>query len=335
MEIKISDDIINAQKNTDVGVLICRFQTNDLHAGHKELVNYVLRHHHKVIIFLGVAKSKSRKNPLDFATRKAMVQEEFPTAVILPIYDQRSSDIWSQVLDEKCKEPFGEKKFLLYGSRDSFIPAYSGKNQTVELDSSVNMNASSIREEIAREGTNTSDARKGVIQEVYSNRPSIYPAVDIVISKNDGTILLAKKPNEPLYRFVGGFVDSTDKSWEEAAHRELHEETGLRCQADIEYVLSHGVDDWRYRGTENCIKTTLFHGRYASGMAVASDDIVHVAWIEVSKLSNQDGIIRMIMPEHREMMTKFIEKVYKNNLIEGIGPKLDELENVTYHNDIK
>lgn len=334
MEVKISDDVLKAIKIAEVGVLICRFQVDELHTGHRELIEYVLSNHNKVIIFLGIAKAKSRKNPLDFATRQAMILAEYPDVVVLPLNDQRSNTLWSKTLDEKCREPFGEKKCVLYGSRDSFIPYYDGRNKTVELEPSVDMNATAIRVEISRAKLNSRESRRGAIHEIYSQRPTTYPAVDVVVSNREGQILLAKKPNEKLFRFVGGFVDREDASYEVAALRELREETGgnLNCHSDdVRYILSHKVDDWRYRGTENGIMSTLYHVTYASGFAKASDDIVHVEWVDAYKLSNEHGIMTMIMPEHREMMAKFIAKAYKEDLIENLGNKLEEVANVTYN----
>jgi bifunctional NMN adenylyltransferase/nudix hydrolase len=86
----------------EVGVIIGRFQVNKLHDGHRNLINYVLDNHKKVIILLGVSRvQNTRKNPLDFASRKAMIQAEFPSVMILPIQDQRYNEKWSQQVDEK------------------------------------------------------------------------------------------------------------------------------------------------------------------------------------------------------------------------------------------
>ena len=76
--------------------------------------------------------------------------------------------------------------------------------------------------------------------------------------------------------------------------------------------------------------TTLYMAPHRFGMASPSDDIAEVSWIDVHKLSNFDGVRTMIMPEHRDMMIKFIDKVYNNNLIPNIGGRLAEREGVTY-----
>lgn len=70
----------------EVGVIIGRFQTNKLHEGHINLISHVLSNHKKTIILLGVSRvQNTKKNPLDFASRKAMIQKLFPSVMILPI----------------------------------------------------------------------------------------------------------------------------------------------------------------------------------------------------------------------------------------------------------
>lgn len=331
MEIKASVNY----KDYPIGVLVARFQVNELHVGHKELLNYVIERHKKVILFLGVPRIKNTKrNPLDFATRKAMIQKDFPNIVILPLNDQRYNDKWSQELDSLIPMAYGDGKALLYGSRDSFIPYYGGKYTTVELEPSVEYNGTEIRENVSKEILESSDFRAGIIHAIYAQRACTYPTVDIVAYNDNGQILLAKKPNEKYWRFVGGFVDRGDESYEAAAKREFREETGGNCEiGEPNYVLSHKVNDWRYAKEESGIMTTLYMAPHRFGMAKPSDDIAEVSWVDVQKLSNFDGVRTMIMPEHRDMMIKFIDKVYNNNLIPNIGERLPERENVSYINE--
>lgn len=58
----------------DIGVIVGRFQVNELHPGHLELINDVTARHKRMIVFLGVAPVLvTRNNPLDFITRKEML----------------------------------------------------------------------------------------------------------------------------------------------------------------------------------------------------------------------------------------------------------------------
>jgi nicotinamide mononucleotide adenylyltransferase len=60
-----------------VGVIVGRFQTHYLHEGHLDLISHVLENHSQVIIMLGISrKQNSKRNPLDFATRKLMIEND-------------------------------------------------------------------------------------------------------------------------------------------------------------------------------------------------------------------------------------------------------------------
>lgn len=317
----------------EVGVIIARFQVDELHVGHKDLLEYISSKHKKIILFLGDANAKNtRKNPLDFATRKMMVQTDFPNIIILPLTDQRCNTKWSKALDDLIVIPFGAKKTLIYGSRDSFIPSYNGKFKTIELSPTKDYNSTNIRGEVAKEIINTRDFRAGIIHSIYSRYPITYPTVDICAYNNKGQFLMAKKPNEGLWRFVGGFVDRNDDNYEISAEREFREETGGSCNVGkMKYILSQKVDDWRYRKEADGIMTTLFLTEYNFGMAKASDDIVDLEWVDIKQFTNYDGVRTKVIPEHRDMMLNLINKIYSENLIPNLGDRLVErTDNITY-----
>lgn len=75
--------------------------------------------------------------------------------------------------------------------------------------------------------------------------------------------------------------------------------------------------------------TTLYLAERNHGFAKASDDIAEVKWVPAQKFSNYDGIRTGIVPEHRDLMKTFIDKVYSQNLM-PIGERLEERINVTY-----
>ena len=322
-------------KDYEVGVIVGRFQTDELHEGHISFIDEVFENHKKVIILIGIARiTGTKKNPLDYAAREAMVKQAYPKAVVLPIRDERYDDKWSRSLDTLVTQPYGEKKIVLYGSRDSFIPYYSGKYPVVELENSGDYNATNIRKQVARETLSSRDFRRGVIYQAFNYYPVAYPTVDICVFDNDGKILLGRKPNETKFRFIGGFVDPSDASLESAAKRELSEEAGISLVIDTpKYIVSQKVDDWRYRGEESGIITSLFLAKRIMGLSTASDDIAEVKWFDFREFSNYDGIHTKIIYEHRELMKKLVDKVYAENLIPNIGERKAEVENVTYHED--
>jgi bifunctional NMN adenylyltransferase/nudix hydrolase len=305
----------------EVGCIIARFQVHELHKAHVELIDLVCNNHKKVIIFLGVSKiSDTRRNPLDFATRKSMIQELYPNIVILPLADQRYDTVWSNTLDNLISVPYGAKKTLLYGSRDSFLPHYKGRHATTELVSSVYYSGTEVRNRVSKEILDSKDFRAGIIHSAYAQRPVTYPTVDICAYNDKGQILLAKKPNETHWRFVGGFVDRDDTCYEKAAKREFSEETGGCNLSSLTYITSQNIHDWRYKNEDSGIMTTLFLGEFGFGKIEPTDDISELAWIDANKFTSLQYISKNVMPEHVTLMITLMEKVYKEKLIPNLGP---------------
>jgi bifunctional NMN adenylyltransferase/nudix hydrolase len=302
----------------EIGVIIARFQVHVLHEGHIKLIDMVCSNHKKVIIFLGIPQvGGTKSNPLDFASRKAMIQEKYPDVVILPHKDQRTDQKWSDNLDAEIRMPFGSKiTALLYGSRDSFIPHYKGKFPTVELVTDVFYSGTEIRKQVSKEILNSSDFRAGVIHATFAQWAVTYPTVDVVAQNEKGQILLGKKPNENLYRFIGGFVDRTDGCWEVAARREFYEETGGCEIGDLRYVASGQIDDWRYNKSEHGIMTTLFLGTFVFGRIQPSDDIEQLAWLKPFDIGLEN-----IMPEHRDLFKKLLAFLETNKLNIELTPE--------------
>jgi bifunctional NMN adenylyltransferase/nudix hydrolase len=291
---------------TDIGVLIGRFQVHELHEAHKALINHVISNHRKVIIFLGVsAIVGTKRNPLDFATRKSMLDQTYGEKInaILPIHDNRSDENWSKEIDKRIKEVFHIGNVTLYGSRDSFIPHYKGVHKTHELESKTFVSGTTNRKLVSQSILSTPEFRAGVIYGVYNNYPVVYSTVDVAIINDEGEVLLARKPSDPagLHRFVGGFVDITDKDDYAACRREAFEETNCIVEP-MQYICSIQVDDWRYRKEEERkIMTRLFVAKYISGRIEPRDDISELQWFKLSDIKSD-----LIVPEHRPLMDKFI-----------------------------
>lgn len=295
----------DVKPETEIGVIIGRFQVHELHAAHIDLITRVKAMHKKLIIFLGCSPVLgSRRNPLDFVSRRNMIQKDFPEAVILPAMDQSSDEVWSQNLDKAIRNVFAIGKATLYGGRDSFIPHYKGIHATHEIEQDVYVSGTEIRKEVSEDIKSSADWRAGNIYQAYNQFPISFQTVDIAVRSNDkDRLLMARKPNETLYRFVGGFVDPTDKSLEMAARREFGEETGGAEIGNQRYVGSFRVDDWRYRSERNRIMTALFLFDYQFGELSPSDDISELKWFKITDLQNN---IEQVVPEHRELLVALL-----------------------------
>jgi NADH pyrophosphatase NudC (nudix superfamily) len=76
------------------------------------------------------------------------------------------------------------------------------------------------------------------------------------------------------------------------------EESGVEI-ADIRYVCSMKINDWRYRGTESCIKTAFFTAKYIFGRPEGADDVAEAKWFKYSEIKPEH-----IVEEHRPLLEK-------------------------------
>jgi len=265
-------------------VIIARFQTPFLHAGHTHLIDQVIAKHNKVVVVLGVSPVKSTKrNPYDFHTREKMIKAAYPNLVILPLADNASDNYWSSALDQLLHQTFPNENFVLFGSRDSFLKHYHGKLPSEPLPPHDAPTGTDIRELYSDKVISSEDFRLGINYACHNAYAKVYPTVDIAVLKND-MLLLGEKPTAAAWRFPGGYADPADINFEASAMRELQEECGDITTTPMQYVGSAKIDDWRYRSEEDKIVTTLFKTNWQAGEAVANDDLKDVQWFKLDQL---------------------------------------------------
>lgn len=295
-------ETIQEKSTAEVGVIVGRFQTPKLHEAHLNLINTVASRHKKVLILLGNSPIKvSRRNPLDFHTRRIMVNQIFPDITVASLKDMGNDLVWSEGLDSQIRSNFDIETAVIYGSRDSFIPHYRGKFPTIKLDASnPGLSGEDIRQMVSEGVLDNEDARRGAIYAAYNRHPTAFPTVDMALwnPKTDELLVGHKKRDfVGKWRFPGGFVDPTkDRSFEDAAKRELEEETGIANAGEPIFVGSTIIDDWRYRGEIDKIFTSLWLFKSPYINAEAADDLAGLRTFRVSELIRNNG--SDFMPEH-------------------------------------
>jgi bifunctional NMN adenylyltransferase/nudix hydrolase len=317
-----------------VGVIVGRFQVDTLHEGHLALLNTVSeRHNGRVIVFIGCLASgvaPTKHDPLDFVTRAKMILEAFPAFTIAPINDKKTDELWSKELDKKISDHVSFAKVTLYGSRDSFAPHYKGRHQVKTLDLTVPsvINGSDRRTFLTNDVRASADFRAGVIYGMLNSFTRVIPTVDVAIAYQGPAtatgpsgilLLMAKKPDEELFRFVGGHQELKGSIEDDAAAESSQEVHSY--PRNLTYVGSALIDDWRYRDTPEGIKTVVFLGWVENMSHKADDDIEKSEWIEFEKLWENH-----IEPEHRGIfghVTKYIRHHYIKtvNKNDGLGPR--------------
>lgn len=305
-----------------LSVIPGRFQVNELHAGHINLIKSIQEHSDKLLIIIGTARTRfSKRNPLDYESRKQMLAEAFPDALFAKAVDFKSDEVWSNQIDDlisKSVDNIDDYEVTLYGSRQSFIPYYKGNYPTIEqLDLEVpGVSATVTRQELGKAPINSADFRAGVIFATQNAYPRVFPTVDVAIFNEDYTqVLLGRKHAETLFRFIGGFVDPADLDFEMAARREAMEETGVEV-GDLEYIKSIRINDWRYVIEQDKIITTFFAGKYVMGVVKGADDIADARWFNVDNLTEDQ-----LVGEHGFLL-QFLKEYQKNRIIRILGQNL-------------
>lgn len=112
------------------------------------------------------------------------------------------------------------------------------------------------------------------------NYPRPYLTADVVVFDKDGKVLLIKRKGHPFlgkFAFPGGFVNP-DETVEEAASRELMEETGL-SGIDIKHV---GIYSKPGRDPRGWIVTSAYTANLTVDVkAEAGDDAAEAIWFEL------------------------------------------------------
>ena len=286
-----------------VSVIIGRFQRPTIHPALDEFIEDKLAESQDVLILVGLSQIQGTiKNPMDFETRKFLLQETYPDATIGYIKDTREHEDWSANLDEqvarfarKSKTNIGDVN--VYGGENTVKSTYTGKLKILPLPDQSYINES-LNLDVPSIYKSTLEYRLAICSALKNKYPTAYSTVDVAIVKGD-ELLLARKPGETLLRFVGGFVNPRETS-KEAAIRETKEETTLDV-GNLRFVDEFVIDDHRYRWEEDSIKSILFIADYVSGVPIAKDDIEELCWKSFDEIGVFD-----IVPEHRPLMDAFL-----------------------------
>jgi bifunctional NMN adenylyltransferase/nudix hydrolase len=317
------------EKKVGVGVIVGRFQVATPHEGHREIIELVLKRHHKVILILGNAAIRATKNdPLDYPMRRRMLEEAYPNVTVLYNDDHPDDTQWVKKLEWNIEQnvPPGQK-VVLYGSRDSFIETYKrngGRHDTYELVPTHIISASNQREIASLSAKHSEDFRNGAIWACQNQYDCAYPTVDVAIVRRDGNEVIThllmgnKKADGDLIRFIGGFVQPTDDNgngdaYEINARRESAEETGLSVEG-FQYLGTFQIDDWRYRRQTDKIITTLFLATVQFGHAEPKDDIDKLEWIDFKNgVPKFEDMQKRVVKSHHNLLKKVLETIEKQN----------------------
>jgi bifunctional NMN adenylyltransferase/nudix hydrolase len=154
-------------KEKSLGVVVGRFQLPTLHPGHRELLDLVTMSHEQTLVVCGYDKAWPQvkdlsRQPYPLEVQKQIVQSCYPNVLLGAIPDSGGRpELWSTMLDEIVAGVASEAGAILYGSRDSFIPLYTGKFPIREIPTHGDYSATAVREQYANVLLNNELFRQG------------------------------------------------------------------------------------------------------------------------------------------------------------------------------
>lgn len=296
-------------KKRTLAVIMGRFQNEDICLIMDEFIKKCLSTNDKVLILLGLSPVVATKeNPLDFETRKLMLQQAYPDVGIAYVKDNKSDEKWVADIDTQVSSYISKHRIddaVIYGGQYTFYKFYNGLYTKDIIPQEIYVNNELQAKKVASNVKATADFRAGVIWATRNQYPKVYPTVDIAVMDND-QLLLARKPDEDKLRFIGGFVDPNEK-FEDAAKREVMEEANITVD-NLQWMGTFPIDDFRYLREVDKITTTFFVADYVDGIPRAQDDIAEIRWVNLNEIDEDD-----IVPNHRELFNTLVENAYDDN----------------------
>lgn len=127
--------------------------------------------------------------------------------------------------------------------------------------------------------------------------PRLSPAIIVLVEK-ENTLLLARSPRFPgrFFSVLAGFVNPGE-SLEDAVHREIHEETGIR----VKNIAYFGSQPWPFPDS----LMIGFTAQYESGeIQIDGDEIIEAGWYAPDQLPQIPGKLSIA----RQLIDWFVAK---------------------------
>lgn len=299
-----------------LGVVIGRFQVAELSDGHRALLDRAFAESAEVLVLIGSTESVgTKRNPMPYRVRAKMLIAAYPQAMVHELPDHPSDGAWADTVDRAINAFLRGTVALYFGHESGALQAYRDNGAYSDIRE---VDVSGPHGEELRAAVmpiDSADFRAGMIYQTQQQFPVSYQVIDVLVYRPDtDEVLFGRKANEPkgLGRLIGGFVDPGDSSLEVAVTREVSEECGLSI-GNIRYAGSATINDWRYRGGPESIKSAVFVVDRLWGHAGGQDDIAEVFWCP-----RADAMSR-VLPLHAEILSLALTRLEKDRMHEPVA----------------
>jgi bifunctional NMN adenylyltransferase/nudix hydrolase len=194
----------------------------------------------------------------------------------------------------------------LYFKRDVNMKFIQGVVPETTFDFLMNFKETPEYEQIIREREFVANYKKQYASLPY---PPIFSTADAVVIQS-GHVLMIKRRAEPgkgLWALPGGYVNAnTDKSVEDAAIRELREETMIKVPAPVlrGSIVRSKVFDAIDRSPRGRIITHAFHIQLSDGelpKVKGNDDAEKARWVPIAEVKSEE-----CFEDHYEILQHFL-----------------------------
>lgn len=269
------------------GIFIGRFQP--FHLGHYGVIKKMEKAPDLDEIIIGIGSAQcgnTTYNPFTFQEREKMVKESFPElakpSYIIKINDINDYPNWISHVESLCpqfnvvyagseivKRLFSEKNYEVRGFDESkrLFSATEIRAMMVRGESWQNfIPAGTIK--VVKEIGGVTRVRK--LMSEFIN-PGV--TVDVIVNYKDKGVVLIKRKYEPFkdyWAIPGGFLDAGRETLEDAAVRELREETSLLVKKDDLKLMR--VSSTPGRDPRGPTVSTIYYTNKVEGTLHAADD---------------------------------------------------------------
>ena len=130
----------------------------------------------------------------------------------------------------------------------------------------------------------------------------------IVFSKDEKKVLLAKRKGENdydgVFSFIGGKMETTDKSLIEGLTREKNEEVGENFKIKVFHTFSHNLL-WR-RNDGNAMVLPHYLAIHESGEITLNEEYSEYVWVPLDELDNFEPMIKNI-PQASQTVLRLLQ----------------------------